>query len=125
VGIGVRDDAADSSGAEHRVWLAHAALSGSGLAVRGAHLVDPHTASPAARRERIWSHAPTAAWADALSTAFFVMDDASVARDSAPPDRIGAILVAADGSLRVHGVLPPFVESSAPLATFSPVSTLS
>ena len=45
--------------------------SGSGLAVKGEHLVDPRTGHVAARRARAWAVAPDAATADALSTAFF------------------------------------------------------
>lgn len=39
--------------------LARAALSGSGIAVKGMHLVNPSTGTPAARTSRVWAHAPT------------------------------------------------------------------
>jgi FAD:protein FMN transferase len=61
--------------------LVHRAISASGTAVRGNHIIDPRTGRPAAEKTRIWSLAPTAAEADALSTAFFVMTDDEV-RDS-------------------------------------------
>jgi thiamine biosynthesis lipoprotein len=55
------------------------AVSGSGLAVRGAHIRDPRTLRPALRSAGVWSYAATAAEADALSTAFFVMTDEEIA----------------------------------------------
>jgi FAD:protein FMN transferase len=55
--------------------LANQAASASGTAVRGAHIVDPRTGRPAEARFRAWAVAPTAAEADALSTAFMVMGE--------------------------------------------------
>lgn len=85
--------------------LVRAALSGSGVAVKGPHLLDPRTGLPATRTSRAWAHAPTAAVADALSTAFFVMADAEVAAFCLEHDGIGAALARADGSLELHGTL--------------------
>ncbi len=68
-------------GADHaprRFWLAHQAIGASGTAVRGAHIIDPRTGRPAEGKFRTWAIAPTAAEADALSTAFMVMADAEV-----------------------------------------------
>lgn len=56
-----------------RLVLVHRALSSSGTAVKGNHILDPHTGLPAAGRRRVWAEAPAAAVADALSTAFMVM----------------------------------------------------
>jgi len=64
--------------APQRLALANRALSVSGTAVKGAHIIDPRTSRPAERRRRAWAVAPTAALADALSTAFMVMSDAEV-----------------------------------------------
>ena len=58
-----------------RLKLANQALSASGLAVKGSHIVDPRTGRPAEGRLRAWAIAPTAAVADALSTAFIVMSE--------------------------------------------------
>ena len=55
------------------IHLCQMAFSGSGKAVKGEHIVDPHTKLPAEGCFRCWSGAPTGAWADALSTAFMVM----------------------------------------------------
>lgn len=56
-----------------RLLLSRRALSGSGTAVKGAHIVDPRTGRPAQGVFRAWAAAPTAAAADALSTAFLVL----------------------------------------------------
>jgi thiamine biosynthesis lipoprotein len=56
-----------------RLRLANAALSGSGTAVKGEHIIDPRTGMPARHRTTAWASAPTAVVADALSTAFMVM----------------------------------------------------
>lgn len=55
-----------------RLHLENRALSGSGLR-KGLHIIDPHTAQPVKAKRAAWSSAPTAAAADALSTAFMVM----------------------------------------------------
>jgi FAD:protein FMN transferase len=56
-----------------RFWLANASWSGSGLAVKGKHILDPRTGRPATRLERAWALADTAGESDALSTAAMVM----------------------------------------------------
>jgi thiamine biosynthesis lipoprotein len=61
------------------ISLVDAAMSASGIGAQGLHIFDPRTASPAAGRERCHVIAPTAAEADALSTAFMVMSDDEVA----------------------------------------------
>ncbi len=85
--------------------LAHGALSGSGLAVKGAHLIDPRSGAVAARTERAWALASTAAVADALSTAFFVWTDGEVAAYCAEQVDIGAALASAGGELVRLGAL--------------------
>jgi len=64
--------------APHDLRLARRALSGSGTAVKGNHVLDPRSGRPAAGRFRAWAAAPTAAAADALSTAFLVMTEQEV-----------------------------------------------
>lgn len=51
------------------VRLKDGALSGSGFDVKGAHVVDVRRGVAAARHAASWAYAPTAAVADALSTA--------------------------------------------------------
>jgi len=59
--------------ADERLLLRRRALSGSGTAVKGEHIFDPRTGQPIRDRAQVWAFAPSGAWADALSTAFFVM----------------------------------------------------
>ncbi|HEY0946900.1 MAG TPA: FAD:protein FMN transferase [Opitutaceae bacterium] len=93
-------------GSAYRTFpLVNAALSGSGIAVKGAHLVDPRLGRPASRTRRVWSLAPVAAQADALSTAFFVMTDAETAAFCATHETVGAAFTTRSGELSVHGAL--------------------
>jgi FAD:protein FMN transferase len=61
--------------ASHRFFLTHASLSGSGLAVKGPHILDPRNGHPASRRRRAWALADSAAESDALSTACMVLSE--------------------------------------------------
>jgi len=60
------------------VRLRDGALSGSGRSLHGAHIVDPRTGSPARGALAAWACAPSAARADALSTAFMILEPAEV-----------------------------------------------
>lgn len=96
-------------GAAHRTLpLAHAALSGSGVAVKGAHLIDPRRGGPARRAQRVWALAPTAAVADALSTAFFVWGDEEVAAFCLAHPEVGGAVTPARGELALFGALQNF-----------------
>jgi len=64
--------------ASQRYYLAHSSLSGSGLAVQGAHILDPRTGRPALRQRRAWVLADTASESDALSTACMVLSEAEL-----------------------------------------------
>jgi thiamine biosynthesis lipoprotein len=55
------------------------AVSGSGVRPDGRHIIDPRTGRPADARPAAWAFAPSAALADALSTAFMVMSEDEVA----------------------------------------------
>ena len=69
------------------------ALSGSGFSERGEHIIDPRTARPVTSTKfNAWALAPSAALADALSTAFLVMDEAEIESFCAGHPDIGAIL---------------------------------
>ncbi len=87
------------------VPLLGTSLSGSGTAVKGAHLVNPRTGAKVTRNGRVWALAPTAAQADALSTAFFVMETAEIAAFSAEHPAIGAAVAQADETLATFGRL--------------------
>jgi thiamine biosynthesis lipoprotein len=62
-----------------RYWLQNVSLSGSGLAVKGKHILDPRTGQPAPRQNRAWALCDTAAESDALSTACMVLDQTEIA----------------------------------------------
>lgn len=76
--VGAGPDAGSPRG-PGRVLLRGRALSGSGTEVKGAHIVDPRTGRPAAGHSAAWASHPSAAAADALSTAFMVMSTEEVA----------------------------------------------
>ncbi len=93
-------------GPTHRTLsLTHLALSGSGVAVQGSHLIDPRRGAPSPRTTRTWALAPTAALSDALSTAFFVFSEPEIAAFCAAHPTIGAASVTAAGQLTAHGPL--------------------
>jgi thiamine biosynthesis lipoprotein len=64
--------------APQRYLLRNTSLSGSGLAVKGDHILDPRTGLPAWRQNRAWALADTAAESDALSTACMVVSGAEL-----------------------------------------------
>lgn len=59
----------------HRFSLMNCSLSGSGLAVKGHHILDPRTGQPAQRQDRAWALTDVAAESDALSTACMVLNE--------------------------------------------------
>ena len=61
-----------------RLVLKNVSLSGSGSAVKGAHIFDPRTGQPTLRQNRAWALADTAAESDALSTACMVLNDLEI-----------------------------------------------
>jgi len=75
-----------------RVLLKNEALSGSGTEVKGEHVIDPRTGRPARGHRAAWAAHPSAAAADALSTAFMVMRTADVARLCARHPEIWALV---------------------------------
>jgi thiamine biosynthesis lipoprotein len=63
------------SGGTHPLQLTNRAVSGSGFAVKGAHIMNPRLFMPVpVKNRRAYALAPTAALSDALSTAFMVME---------------------------------------------------
>ena len=66
-------------GGARRLQLSNRAVSGSGFAVKGAHIMNPRLFAPVPlRNRRTYALAPTAALSDALSTAFMVMEKAEI-----------------------------------------------
>jgi thiamine biosynthesis lipoprotein len=98
--IGIGEDETHRS-----LTLREAALSASGIAVKGHHLLDPRTGRAATRLERTWALAPSAAVSDALSTAFFVWTDEEVSAFCDGREEIGAAVTTADKTLRLFGAL--------------------
>ncbi len=76
--------------------LQNTAVSCSGFAVQGAHIMDPRTLTPVPLRHvRSYVEAPTAALSDALSTAFMLMTEKEVAEFCARHPLVRAISGAA------------------------------
>jgi thiamine biosynthesis lipoprotein len=75
VGIGGPWECAQSP---KEFFLKDRALSGSGTEVKGKHIIDPRTGKPAKGHLAAWVSHPSAAIADALSTAFMVMNTQEV-----------------------------------------------
>ena len=86
-----------------RPSLENAALSGSGIQ-KGGHIIDPRTAEPVERRCAAWSSAPDAATADALSTAFMIMDTDEIKQYcSKHPDILAMVILEEDGDEKSPG----------------------
>lgn len=68
------------------------AISGSGFEVKGAHIVDVRHGVAAARYAAAWSYAPTAALADALSTAFLGMSWGEIEKACEALEGCGALV---------------------------------
>ena len=76
-----------------RPFLKNGALSGSGVQ-KGGHIIDPRTARAVEGRRAAWSSASGAASADALSTAFMVMDiDEIKMYCSKHPNTLGMVII--------------------------------
>jgi thiamine biosynthesis lipoprotein len=94
--------------APQRFFLTHASLSGSGLAVKGGHILDPRTGQPAVRQNRAWALADTAAESDALSTACMVLSESEL-EEVVAQDHSWLLFLETDKAARPIGgrALPP------------------
>jgi thiamine biosynthesis lipoprotein len=94
--------------ASQRFFLRHTSLSGSGLAVKGNHILDPRTGQPALRQNRAWALADTAAESDALSTACMVLSEPEL-EEVLAQDHSWLFFLEADRAARPIGsrALPP------------------
>ena len=97
-----------------RYWLKIISLSGSGLAVKGKHILDPRTGQPASRQNRAWALTDIAAESDALSTAAMVLSETEIAGVVAG-NPAWQIFLQETGGIRSFGsrTLPPPVENPA------------
>lgn len=88
-----------------RIRLRDAALSGSGLQVKGNHIVDPRSGAPVRSTVAAWVCCESAAVADALSTAFLVFSEAEAEAFSREHPDVWAMTVrvgAPDGGAAVR-----------------------
>jgi len=86
------------------VTLKDEALSGSGTEVKGDHIINPKTGKAAQRHLAAWAIHPSAACADALSTAFMMMETDKIEQLCAATPGLTAFVVAPDESLKRIGV---------------------
>jgi thiamine biosynthesis lipoprotein len=82
------------------VRITDVALSGSGRKLHGDHIFDPRSGRPATDKLGAWALAPSAALADALSTAFMVMTPAEVAAYCRNHAAVSALLLLERGGQR-------------------------
>ena len=100
-------DAAPETAAMDKITLRDQALSGSGQVLHGPHIVDPrrNAAVPASRAT--WAIAASAAWSDALSTAFMSMTEEEIAAVCAARGDIRAIVRDVSGASEIVRHYPP------------------
>jgi FAD:protein FMN transferase len=85
----------------NKVILKDRALSGSGKEIKGDHIIDPFTGKPAKGHAAVWVSHPGAAEADALSTAFMVMEMDGVRSYCRDHPEVWALLIKNDGEITV------------------------
>lgn len=83
------------------------ALSGSSKRLKGEHILDPRTGYPARQHLAAWSLAPSAAVADALSTAFMVMSTNEVMQICKSMPSVGGLVI-----VPRPGILGAFAEQA-------------
>jgi thiamine biosynthesis lipoprotein len=91
--------------APQRLFLTNTSMSGSGLAVKGAHILDPRTGQPALPQRRAWALADTAAESDALSTACMVLSEPEL-EDVLAQDPSWLFFLEKENAARPIGVRP-------------------
>ena len=91
--------------APRRFFVAHASLSGSGVAVKGSHILDPRTGRPALRQNRAWAITDTAAESDALSTACMVLSQQDL-EEVLAQDQSWLVFLESQGTVRPMGSRP-------------------
>lgn len=79
-----------------RLRLHNAALSGSGMAVKGRHILDPRRGRPVCATLGAWTLCDSAAAADALSTAYMVFSPAEAAAFAQRHPDVWAMVVQAE-----------------------------
>jgi thiamine biosynthesis lipoprotein len=90
-----------------RYLLTHASLSGSGLAVKGNHILDPRTGRPALRQNPASVLADTASQSAPLSTASMLLSEREIQEVLAQNDSWLAFLQTGNSVRLVGGRVPP------------------
>jgi len=90
--MGIGADWGAAAGLE-RVILHSGAISGSGVELQGEHIIDPRTGAAALNHLAAWAICPSAARADALSTAFVAMSTDEVQAYCRNHDDTAAVVV--------------------------------
>ena len=86
------------------VSLERRAISASGFAVQGLHIVDPRTGGAGGRWARTWALCPSGAASDAYSTAWMNLDLAAIQAVCAQVPELTAVVLAMEGEeLHVEG----------------------
>lgn len=98
--------------APQRFFLTNTSLSGSGLAVKGNHILNPRTGQPAERQNRAWALTDAAAESDALSTACMVLSETEL-NDVVAQNSSWLVFLETGGVARPIGsrALPPMTEA--------------
>jgi FAD:protein FMN transferase len=86
--------------ASKKIVLRDRAVSGSGKQVKGEHIVDPRTGRPASGHNAAWVSHPCAATADALSTAFMVMNTLEAEDFCQKDDQVWALVILNNGNCK-------------------------
>jgi thiamine biosynthesis lipoprotein len=97
--VGVGGDLKDPS-IPQKITIKNRSVSGSGKQIKGEHIRDPRTGRPASGHKSAWVSHPCAATADALSTAFVVMNTLEVEDFCQKEERVWALVVRNDGSCK-------------------------
>jgi len=84
-----------------RIMVKNRAVSGSGKQVKGDHIIDPRTGAPASDHKSSWVSHPSAATADALSTAFMVMNSQEVETFCLKNKQVWAAVLTNDGRCKI------------------------
>lgn len=87
--------------APREFFLWNRAISGSGTEVKGKHIIDPRSGIPAKGHLAAWVSHPSAAVADALSTAFMVMDTEEVRNFCLKHPKVWAFVVIDSQTCRI------------------------
>ncbi len=84
-----------------KIMVKNRAVSGSGKQVKGEHIINPRTGAPASGHEAAWVSHPSAATADALSTAFMVMKTQEVKTFCLKNKQVWAAVLTNEGRYKI------------------------